>query len=92
MVIPTLRVAFAVAVTSAIVLVVYRLYLSPLSRFPGRKFAIATMWYEFYYQVVKRGQYPWIVQKMHAEYGKNLGWRAKYALNKNRTNHQDQSS
>ena len=47
MVIPTLGVAFAVAVTSAIVLVVYRLHLSPLSRFPGRKLAIATMWYEF---------------------------------------------
>ena len=77
MMISTLGVAFAVAVVWATGLVLYRLYLSPLSRFPGRKLAIATMWYEFYYQAIKKGQYPWIIQKMHAEYGENLSLEGK---------------
>ena len=55
----------------AVSLVAYRLYLSPLSKFPGRKAAIATMWYEFYYQVIKGGQYPWVIQKMHEEHGRS---------------------
>ena len=59
-----------VAVLYAVLLVVYRLYISPLSKFPGRKPAIATMWYEFYYQVIKGGRYPWVIQKMHEEYGR----------------------
>ena len=59
-----------VSVLYAVLLVVYRLYISPLSKFPGKKPAIATMWYEFYYQVIKGGQYPWVIQKMHEEYGR----------------------
>ena len=59
-----------VSVLYAVLLVVYRLYISPVSKFPGKKLAIATMWYEFYYQVIKGGQYPWVIQKMHEEYGR----------------------
>ena len=59
-----------IPVLYAVLLVVYRLYISPLSKFPGRKPAIATMWYEFYYQAIKGGQYPWVIQKMHEEYGR----------------------
>lgn len=49
---------------------VYRLYLSPLSKFPGPKFAALTLWYEFYFDVVKQGRYSWEIAKMHEHYGK----------------------
>ena len=85
-----LGIGIAIAATWAILLVVYRLYVSPLSKFPGRKSAIATMWYEFYYQAVKGGQYPWVIQKMHEEYGRSVHWKVEYALSMSRTDHQDQ--
>ena len=62
----------AVAVIWVVLLMVYRLYVSPLSKFPGRKLAVSTMWYEFYYQAIKGGQYPWVIQQMHEQYGKRL--------------------
>ena len=49
--------------------VIYRLYLCPIAKFPGRKLAALTMWYEFYYDVVKKGEYTWEIKKMHEEYG-----------------------
>lgn len=55
----------------ALLLAVYRVYFSPLAKFPGRRLAVSTMWYEFYYQAVRGGQYPWEVQKMHKEYGRS---------------------
>jgi hypothetical protein len=51
-------------------LAVYRLYLSPLAKFPGPKIAAFTKWYEFYYEVVKRGQYQFLINDMHKKYGK----------------------
>lgn len=48
---------------------IYRLYLSPIAQFPGRKLAALTLWYEFYFDVVKRGCYVWEIKKMHEEYG-----------------------
>lgn len=49
--------------------VVYRLYLHPLSHFPGPKLAIATYWYEFYYDVIMHGRYTWKIKELHAQYG-----------------------
>jgi hypothetical protein len=49
--------------------VIYRLYLSPIAKFPGPKFAAATDWYEFYYHVVKDGQFGREVDRMHLVYG-----------------------
>ena len=49
--------------------VIYRLYLSPIARFPGRKLAALTFWYEFYFDVIKRGSYIWEIQQMHETYG-----------------------
>jgi hypothetical protein len=49
---------------------VYRLYLSPISKFPGPKLAALTLWYEFYYDVVKTGTYMAEIKKMHDKYGK----------------------
>ena len=49
--------------------VIYRLYLSPIAKFPGRKLAALTLWYEFYYDVFKVGEYTSEIKKMHEEYG-----------------------
>ena len=51
-------------------LVIYRLYFSPLSKFPGPKIAAATGWYEFYYQCWLNGKYIFEIEKMHKKYGK----------------------
>lgn len=52
---------------------VYRLYLSPIAKFPGPKLAAVSRWYEFYYEVVLRGQYTFHIQDLHKKYGKTLG-------------------
>lgn len=49
---------------------IYRLYLSPLGKFPGPRLAALTLWYEFYYDVVKGGRYSWRIAEMHEKYGK----------------------
>lgn len=53
-------------------LAVYRLYLSPLSKYPGPKLTAITLWYEFYYDVIKRGRFSWEIRRMHEIYGKRL--------------------
>ncbi|SMR47054.1 unnamed protein product [Zymoseptoria tritici ST99CH_1A5] len=50
-------------------LAVYRLYFSPLAKIPGPKLAALTLWYEFYYDVVLKGQYTWKIGEMHEKYG-----------------------
>ncbi|PCH05418.1 Cytochrome P450 [Penicillium occitanis (nom. inval.)] len=50
-------------------LVVYRLWLSPLSKFPGPKLAAATAWYEFWYDAICHGKYTFEIARMHKEYG-----------------------
>ncbi|KAK0103363.1 hypothetical protein ONS95_005389 [Cadophora gregata] len=52
-----------------IVLVINRLYFSPLSSVPGPKLAAATSLYEFYYNVVKGGKFFLKIQELHEEYG-----------------------
>jgi hypothetical protein len=49
----------------------YRLYLSPLAKFPGPKLAALTYWVEFYHDVVRRGQYTFEIGKMHEKYGES---------------------
>ncbi|KAF9886516.1 hypothetical protein FE257_011423 [Aspergillus nanangensis] len=49
--------------------VVYRLYLSPLARFPGPRLAAATGLYETYFQIIKGGVYTWEIDRLHEEYG-----------------------
>lgn len=54
---------------SCIFSAVYRLYFSPLAKFPGPKLAALTLWYEFYYDVIKRGRYTWKIAELHERYG-----------------------
>lgn len=49
--------------------ITYRLYLSPVSSFPGPRLAALTFAYEFYYDIVQNGQYMWRIQRLHEKYG-----------------------
>lgn len=51
-------------------LVFYRLFLHPLSRFPGPKLAAISRWYEAYYDVVLGGQYTVKIAELHRKYGR----------------------
>nr|A0A8K1AW54.1 RecName: Full=Cytochrome P450 monooxygenase tndB; AltName: Full=Talaronoid C biosynthesis cluster protein B [Aspergillus flavipes]QVR97761.1 TndB [Aspergillus flavipes] len=61
-------IAVGLAIYSAS-LAIYRLYFHPLAGFPGPRIAAATRWYEFYYDVIKRGQYVYKIEEMHQKYG-----------------------
>ncbi len=50
-------------------LVIYRLCFDPLAEFPGPRIAAATGWYEFYHDVIRRGQYIYKIEEMHKKYG-----------------------
>jgi len=52
-------------------LAVYRLYLSPIAKFPGPRLAAVTYLFEGYYDVVKRGKYTFKIRDLHAEYGQS---------------------
>lgn len=52
-----------------IAVVIYRLYFSPLARFPGSKLTAATGWIETYYDVFKGGKFTFQLQQWHEQYG-----------------------
>jgi hypothetical protein len=54
-----------------IVLSVYRLYFSPIAKFPGPKLAALSQWYEIYYDVYLNGQFTLHVKDLHEKYGKS---------------------
>ena len=53
-------------------LAIFRLYLSPIAKFPGPKLAALTLWYEFYHDVVRGGQYLWKIRELHDIYGRQI--------------------
>ncbi|RHZ43927.1 cytochrome P450 [Aspergillus thermomutatus] len=48
---------------------IYRLYFHPLSAFPGPRLAAISHLYEFYYDVIKGGQFLFQIEQMHQRYG-----------------------
>ena len=50
-------------------LYIYRMFFDQLSHIPGPKLAAASLWYEFYYDVIKKGQYTFEIGRMHEKYG-----------------------
>ncbi|KAL9603333.1 MAG: hypothetical protein Q9219_001195 [cf. Caloplaca sp. 3 TL-2023] len=52
-----------------ITLVVYRLFLSPLSNVPGPILAAATGWYEFYFDCILTAQMTFEIDRLHRLYG-----------------------
>lgn len=53
-------------------LAIYRLYISPIAKFPGPRLAALTFWYEFYHDVVRGGQYVFKINDLHDRYGKSV--------------------
>jgi hypothetical protein len=64
--------AAAIWLAYLIALGFYRLYLSPIAKFPGPKLAALSLWYEFYYEVVLKGQFSFHIQELHKRYGNHL--------------------
>ena len=57
-------------VTWVVSRVIYRFFLHPLASFPGPKLAITTYCYEWYYDLIRRGQYTFKLKELHKQYGK----------------------
>ena len=72
---------------------IWRLYLSPLSKFPGPKLAALTYWYEFYYDVMEPGGglFLWELEKLHKRYGESPSGLAQLKTEFERSNHSHKS-
>ena len=66
------EIVIGIFVTRLLYVIVARLIFSPLSHIPGPKLAALTSWYEFYYDVVKPGQFIWHIQELHLQYGMSI--------------------
>jgi hypothetical protein len=68
----TLPVAITLTTLAATVVyvVLTRLVFHPLAGVPGPRLAGLTGWYEFYYDVIRNGQYVKHIEEMHAKYSK----------------------
>ncbi|KAK3323729.1 cytochrome P450 [Cercophora scortea] len=55
--------------TYTVYLAVYRLFLSPLAKVPGPRWAALTYWYEIYYDMFQPAQYIFKIKQLHEQYG-----------------------
>lgn len=53
----------------ALSLAIYRLYLSPIAHFPGPLLTATTGWCQFYHDVIRGGQFTFVIQEWHEKYG-----------------------
>lgn len=60
-----------VCLVYAALLIIYRLTLHPVAKFPGPKIAAATKWFEFYHDCLKDGGglFSYEIDRMHEKYG-----------------------
>jgi len=63
-----------------VALAIYRLYFSPIAKFPGPKLAALTTWYEFYYEVIQKGRMSFHIQDLHKKYGEKTNWLSPCAV------------
>lgn len=56
-------------IAAFILMAIRRIYLHPLSGFPGPKLAAATYWYTTYYEVWKDGKMVERIGELHRKYG-----------------------
>ena len=48
---------------------IWRLWFSPIAKFPGPRFAALTFWNEFYYDIILGGRYTEKIADYHKAYG-----------------------
>lgn len=69
----------SVAVLYIVGILIYRLYIHPLAKFPGPKLAAATGWYETYHDLKNPGgQLMYKLHELHRTYGNGNYNRASY--------------
>lgn len=56
---------------------IWRLYFSPIAKFPGPKLAALTFWYEFYFDSFEYGSYIYEIERMHRIYGEFASMRGR---------------
>lgn len=69
-----------VVLASIVYTIVYRIYLTPLARFPGPKLAAVSKAYQFYFDVLKAGKLPFELVRLHERYGSTPFHRSRYQL------------
>jgi hypothetical protein len=62
-------IAVALTVSAVVYIVISSLVLHPLAKIPGPKYAAVTHYYQFYYDVIRRGRFPWKLKLLHQKYG-----------------------
>lgn len=65
----TLYSIFSVLLIYVTYVILYRLFLSPLAKFPGPRLAAVTGFYETYFDIVKGGKFTWEINRLHQKYG-----------------------
>ncbi|KAK7754831.1 hypothetical protein SLS62_003145 [Diatrype stigma] len=66
---PSALLAAGTVLSYLIGVAIYRLYFHPLAKFPGPKLAALATWYSAYHDLVRGGQYVWVIEAAHRRYG-----------------------
>ena len=69
--------------------VAHRMWLGPLSKFPGPRIAALTGWQETYFDCFKRGCYWVEIEKMHEKYGEFIDRQRVRETDDDRTDCED---